>query len=100
MEFDQVPAAGDGVGRSRSTEKFANADLAERRRFVFRTILAGGDLYGNVARLEGGDLILVRIFGIGFVSGTVDEMQIQRISTLAGQHACVGQADPRGGGVR
>jgi hypothetical protein len=49
--------------------------------------------------MESGDLVLVGILGIGFVSRTAGEMQIERIGPLADQHAFAGQADARRGRV-
>ena len=66
---------------------------------MFLTVLCG-DLNGDVSGLESGDLVLVRILGIAFVSGTVGEMQVQRIGPLADEQALARQSDARRGRVR
>ena len=68
---------------------------------MFLIVLGRGNLDRDVGGLESGDLVLVRILGIGsFVRGTVDEMQVQSVGPLADEHAFARQADAGRGGVR
>ncbi len=60
---------------------------------MFLTVLWRGNPDGDVSGLEGGDLVLIGILGIGFVSGTVGEMQVQSIGPLADELAFARQAD-------
>ena len=76
-----------------------NLISAERRGFVFLTVLRRGNLDGNVGGLKSGDLVLVRILGIGFVRGTVGEVQVQSVGPLADQQTFARQADAGRGRV-
>ncbi len=48
---------------------------------------------GKVGGLKGGDLVMVRILGIGLVRGTVAEMQVQSIGPLTDEQSFTRQAD-------
>ena len=100
MIFNQVPTARDRVGGLCHTEEIGKVDFTERCGFVLLTALGRGDLDGDVSSLKGGDLVLVRIPGIAFVSGTVGEVQVQSLGPLADEQAFARQADAWCGGVR
>ncbi len=56
MVFDQVPAAGDGVGGLRGAKEVGEFDFTQRSGLVFLIILRRGNLERNVGGLESGDL--------------------------------------------
>ncbi len=93
MKLDQVPAAVDRVGGLRHAEQVLHLHLVQGTRFMFLRALRCGDLNGNVGRLKSRNLILVRVLWVSFVSRTVGEMKIERIRTLADEHAFARQAD-------
>ena len=95
MIFDQMPPAGGRVRGWGEVSEFGKFDLSQCGRLMFLIVLRRGYTDGNISRLEGGDLVLVGILGIRFVSRPTGEMQVQSICPLADQQTLARQADSR-----
>ena len=68
------------------------ADQAYRNLFI-GFVFGGRKFDGNIGLLESGNLVVVGQLGIGFVSGAVDQMEMQAILTLGYEDAFMRQRD-------
>ncbi len=59
----------------------------------------GRQIDGNIGLLKRRNLIMIRILGIGFVRGAVDEVQVQAIGAFADDDALLGKSNFRIAGV-
>jgi hypothetical protein len=89
MEFDEVPAGGDGIGMARFLKQIPSAQLTRRQRFIglrFRR----RQFNRNVGLLEGRNLIVIGVLGIGFVLRAVNQVQVQAVGAFAHDNAFFG----------
>ena len=76
-------------------EKAARVHFTHRDGLNILLVFRRGNFNGNIRLLEAGDLIVIWRFGVGFVSGAVNQMQVQAGRTLADQDALFGLPDAR-----
>ena len=82
MEFDRVPARGDGIRADGFLMQRLCIHLARGQRF-FWLVFCGRQFDGNVGLLEGRDLIMIWIFGIGLVLRAVNQVKMETVGALA-----------------
>ena len=69
-----------------------------RERFV-GLVLGRGKVQRYVGLLEGGNLVVAFVSGIGLVFGSVDEVEVETVLSFADHHGFPGQGDFWVGGV-
>src|SRR5215469_11292268 len=96
MEFDVVPAPGDGVYFLRRGGELKSWKLGDGGGFLVGLLVRGGELNGNVGLLEGGNLVVFGFPGIGFVSGAVAQVKVQRVGAFPDQDALLSEGNAGG----
>ena len=98
MKLDEIPARRYGVNAARMIVECRCCDQADRNLFV-RLILGRGQFDRNVGLLKSGNLVVIGKFGIGFVSGTVDQMQVQAVLAFGNENSFMRQRNAWIGGI-
>ena len=66
---------------------------------ILRLVLGRGQVDGNVSLLEGRDLIMIGLLGIGLVARAVNQMQVEAVFAFADHDAFFGQGHAWIGGI-
>src|SRR5208282_6706992 len=70
MKFDQIPARGDGIAVPRFIEQCSRIEKCGGQRLV--GLVGGRQVERNVGLIEGGNLVVIHVVGVGFVCRAVD----------------------------
>ena len=98
MKCDEIPARRDGIDAAGLLPEGRGVHHVGGKRFV-GLVFAGGQIERDVGLLEGGDLVVTGVFGVGLVSGTVDQVQVQAVLAFADHDGFLGERDLGIGGI-
>ncbi len=98
MERNEIPAGRDGIdARGLLPESAGIHDVGGKR--LVGLVFGGREIQWDVGLLEGADLVVAGIFGIGFVLGSVDQVEVEAVLPFADHDGFPRERDLGVGGV-